>query len=217
VTWQPLGILVVPLAVLVVPRDPVVGSAFGASNEAQSVAARPPLGSVVAPFDLVGIPRDLVVENTFGASNEARSVADNLVALRDLVAGSAFGASSLGHPKYYASPNVCPFPSCASYDGFLCCVFFCSASDALSNDASCSHSSSLVVYLYKKMECAYNSPNLNYSDAIDTISLPTGATTNHCRKRCPHPHQGQHRHMSQVSPQPLEVHLIGRVEVEAEG
>ncbi|MDO8721372.1 MAG: hypothetical protein Q7J31_03990 [Syntrophales bacterium] len=35
----------------------------------------------------------------------------------------AFGASNLGHPKYFASPNVCSFPSCASSGGLVRGVF----------------------------------------------------------------------------------------------
>ncbi len=120
----------------------------------------------------------------------------------------AFGASNLGHPKYFASPNVCSFPSCASSVGLVRGVFVGSSIDALSNDAPYSHSSNLMVSLYKKMERFDSSPNLNYSSASDTIALPTDATTNHCRKRCPHLSQGQHRHSSQVSLPPLEVRQI---------
>ena len=120
----------------------------------------------------------------------------------------AFGASNLGHPKYFAPPNVCSFPSCASSVGLVRGVFVGSSIDALSNDAPYSHSSNLMVSLYKKMERFDSSPNLNYSSASDTIALPTDATTNHCRKRCPHLSQGQHRHSSQVSLPPLEVRQI---------
>ncbi len=120
----------------------------------------------------------------------------------------AFGASNLGHPKYFASPNVCSFPSCASSVGLVRGVFVGSSIDALSNDAPYSHSSNLMVSLYKKMEPFDSSPNLNYSSASDTIALPTDATTNHCRKRCPHLSQGQHRHSSQVSLPSLEVRQI---------
>ena len=120
----------------------------------------------------------------------------------------AFGASNLGHPKYFASPNVCSFPNCASSVGLVGGVFVGSSIDALSNDAPYSHSSTLMVSLYKKMERSDSSPNLNYSSASDTIALPTDATTNHCRKRCPHLSQGQHRHSSQVSLPTLKVRQI---------
>ena len=120
----------------------------------------------------------------------------------------AFGASNPGHPKYSASPNVCSFPSCASSVGLFGGVFVGSSIDALSNDAPYSHSSNLMVSLYKKMERFDSSPNLNYSSATDTIALPTDATTSHCRKRCPHLRQGQHRHKSQVALPPLEVRQI---------
>ena len=91
----------------------------------------------------------------------------------------ALGASNLGHPKYFASPNVCSFPSCASSVGLVGGVFAGSSMDALSNDAPYSHSSNPRVSLYKKMERFDSSPNLNYNYASDTIALPTDATTNH--------------------------------------
>jgi len=63
--------------------------------------------------------------------------------------------------------------------------------DALSTDSRrVVMSSNLMVSLYKKMERFDSSPNLNYNSASDTIALPTDATTNHCRKRCPHLSQG---------------------------
>jgi hypothetical protein len=125
-----------------------------------------------------------------------------------------FWASNLGHPKYFASPNVCSFASCASSLGLVGRVFVGSSMDALSNDAPYSHSSNLMVSLYKKMERFDSSPNLNYSSASNTIALPTDATTSHCRKRYPHHSQGQHRHKSQVSLPPLEVRQIRWVEAE---
>jgi hypothetical protein len=36
---------------------------------------------------------------------------DVVVVPRDFIVGSALGASNLGHPKYFASPNVCSFPA----------------------------------------------------------------------------------------------------------
>src|SRR4030067_1396582 len=120
----------------------------------------------------------------------------------------AFGVSNLGHPKYFASPNACSFPSCSSSVEVVGEVFAGSSIDALSNDAPYSHSSNLMVSLYKKMERFDSNPNLNYSSASYTSALPTDATTNHCRKRCPHPSQGLHRHSSQVSLPPLEVRQI---------
>jgi hypothetical protein len=40
------------------------------------------------------------------------------------------------------------------------------------------------------MERFDNRPNLSYSAVSDTSALPTDATTNHCRKRCPRLSQG---------------------------
>ena len=85
-----------------------------------------------------------------------------------------FGASNLGHPKYFASPNVCSFASCASSLGLVGRVFVGSSIDALSNDAPYSRSSNRMVSLYKKMEHFDSSPNLNYSSANDTISPSHG-------------------------------------------
>src|SRR5450759_379979 len=120
----------------------------------------------------------------------------------------AFGVSNLGHPRYFASPNACSFPSCSSSVEVVGEVFAGSSIHVLPNDDPCSHSSNLMVSLYKKMERFDSSPNLNYSSASDTIALPTDATTNHCKKKCPHLSQGQHRHSSQVSLPPPEVRQI---------
>ena len=120
----------------------------------------------------------------------------------------AFGASNLGHPNNFASPNVCSFPSCASSVGPVGVVFVGNPIDALSNDAPYSHSSNLMVSPYKKMDRLDSSSNLNYSSVSDTISLPTDATTTHCRKKCPHPSQGQHRHSFRVARPPREVRKI---------
>ena len=110
----------------------------------------------------------------------------------------AFGASNLGHPRYFASPNVCSFPSCSSSVGLARGVFAGSSIDVLPNDDPCSHSSNLTVLFYKRMGPFDSRPNLSHSGVSDTSVLATDATTSHCRKRCPHLRQGQHRHPSQV-------------------
>jgi hypothetical protein len=48
-------------------------------------------------------------------------------------------------------------------------------------------------------------PSLSHSAVSDTSALPTDATTNRCRNRCPHPRQGRHRHTSRGSLPPLGV------------
>ena len=163
--------------------------------EAESVVAWPPLGIAVGAVVVVLLGAVVVPPGV-------------VVVPFDVVVGIAFGASNLGRPKYSASPNVCSFPKCASSVGLVGGVFVGSSIDALSNDAPGSHSSNLMVSLDKRMERFDSSPNLNYSCASDTSALPTDATTNHCRKRFPHPSQEQHRHSSRVSLRPVEVRQI---------
>ncbi|MDO8948387.1 MAG: hypothetical protein Q7U88_14715 [Desulfocapsaceae bacterium] len=71
--------------------------------------------------------------------------------------------------------------------------------DALSSDALYSHSSSLRVSLYKKMERCYNGSNLNYSRASDTNVHPMDATTTHRKRRYRHRRQGQRTHTSRAA------------------
>ena len=52
-----------------------------------------PCDILIVPLDIVVVPCDIVV------------------APCDILVGSAFGASNLGHPKYFASPNACSFPN----------------------------------------------------------------------------------------------------------
>ena len=98
----------------------------------------------------------------------------------------ASGASNPGHPMYFAFPNVYSFPNSSSSVGLAGGVLFGGSIDSLSNDFACSHSSNLRVHFGKKMDSLDSSPNLNHSYASGTISLPTDATTNHRRKKCPH-------------------------------
>lgn len=124
----------------------------------------------------------------------------------------AFGASNLGHPRYFAFPNVCSVPRCSSFVGLVGEVFAGSSMDVLPNDDLGSHSSNLTVPFHKRMGPFDSRPNLSHSSVSDTNALPTDATTNHGRKRCPHLRQGQHRHQSQVSLPSLEVWQIRWVE-----
>ena len=118
------------------------------------------------------------------------------------------GLQTLDTPGILLLPMFVLFPAAASSVGLVGGVFVGNSMDALSSDAPYSHSSSLMVFLYKKMERLDSSPNLSHSSASDTIALPTDATTNHRRKRCPHLNQGQHRHSSQAALPPLEVRQI---------
>ena len=161
---------------------------------------------VYLPFGVVDLPPGVVA--TALACPLLIVVGVVVVAALDPVVVIAFVVANLGHPKFVASPNAYYFPSPSSSVQLVGEIFVGGSIDALSNDAPCSHSSSLSVSMHKKMERSYSGSNLNYSSASDTIALPTDATTNHCRKRCPHLSQGQHRHSSQVSLLPLEVRQI---------
>ena len=119
-----------------------------------------------------------------------------------------FRVSNPGHPNSAASPNACSFASCSSSLGVVAEVCAGSSIDVLPSDDPCSHSSSLTVYLYKRMGPFDSRPNRHHNAVSDTSALPMNATTSHCRKRCPLPSQGQHRHKSQVSLRPLEVRQI---------
>ncbi len=171
----------------------------------------PPLG-ILAVISAVGLLEIAVVVPPLGIAAVIAEVGlleiASVVPPLGISAVIAFGVSNLGHPKYFASPNACSFPSYSSSAEVVAEVFVGGPIDVLPNDDPCSHSSNLMVSLYKKMERFDSSPNLNYSAASDTIALPTDATTNHCRKRCPHLSQGQHRHTSQVALPPLEVRQI---------
>jgi hypothetical protein len=104
------------------------------------------------------------------------------------------------HPKYFASPNACSFPNCASSLGLGGGVFVGNSTYALSNDAPYSHSSNPMVCFHKKTGRFDSGSNPNYNSASGTTALPTDATTSHCRKIFPHPSQEPHRHLSPVSP-----------------
>ena len=115
---------------------------------------------------------------------------------------------SPGRPKYFASPNAGSFPSCSSSVEVVGEVFVGSSTGARTNYGPCSILSNLGLHQNKNLEHYYNDPSPGYNNVSDTIALPTDATTNHCRKRCPHLSQGQHRHSSQVVLPPLEVRQI---------
>ena len=112
---------------------------------------------------------------------------------------SAFGAANLGHPRYFASPNVCPFPSCASSVGHLDEGFFGSAIAVLANVYLCIRSSSLMVPSCRRAGLFGSGSNLNCRYASDTNALPKDATTNHYRKKRPHLNLEPHKHLSPVS------------------
>ncbi|MGA2780857.1 MAG: hypothetical protein ABSF13_02930 [Smithella sp.] len=110
-----------------------------------------------------------------------------VVAVEVVVALIAFGPSSyLGHPNYFVSPNAYSFPMFSSSVELVGGVLFVDSIDSLSNDSPCSYSSNRRVHFDKKMDALDSGPNLNHSSASGTIALPTDATTNHHRKKCPH-------------------------------
>ena len=120
-----------------------------------------------------------------------------MIAPLGMVAVIASGVANPGHPKFVASPNACSVASPSSSVELVAVTFVGSSTDALSSDAPCSHSSSPRVSLHKKTVRCCSSPNLSCSIVSDTNVLPTGATTNRCRRRYPRLRQGQRRHTSQ--------------------
>ena len=137
-----------------------------------------------------------------------------LVGSLETAAVNAFGVSNPGHPTFAAFPNACSFASCSS--SFEAAGGVCAGSSiaVIPTDDSCSHSSNLTVSLHKRMGHFDSRSNLRHSAVSDTSALPTDATTSHCRKRCPHPGQGLHRHTSQAALPPLEVRQIRWVEAQ---
>ena len=107
---------------------------------------------------------------------------------------AAFGVSNPGHPRFAASPNACSFARCSSSFELAAEEFAGSSIGVLSNDDPGSHSSNPTVCLNKKRGPSDSRPNPRNSTVSGTSDLPTDATTNHRRKRCPHPYQVQHRH-----------------------
>ena len=99
------------------------------------------LGIVVAPPGVVVTALVLPLFLVVGA----------VVASRLTVFAIAFGVANLAHPKFVAFPNVHSFPSRSSSVELVAEAFVDSSIDALSNDDPCSHSSSLRVYLHKKI------------------------------------------------------------------
>lgn len=164
---------------------------------------------VVAETAVVGTPGVVAVIAVVWLLLELAVLPEILVGPLEMDIVNALGASTLGHPRYFASPNVCFYPRCSSSVVLVAGVFVGSSIDALANDDSCSRSSSLVVSLDKKMEHFDSSPNLNCSSASDTIAHSMDATTNRYRKKFPHLRPGRNRHSSQVSPPSPEVRQIG--------
>ena len=74
-----------------------------------------------------------------------------------------------------------------------------SPTDAHANYDLCRILSNESLYHNKNMGYIYNKPNPDHNNVSDTTDLPTDATTNHPRKRCLPPRQGQRRHTYPVS------------------
>jgi len=115
---------------------------------------------------------------------------------------------SSGRPKFLAFPNVDHFASSSSSVEVVGEESVHSSTDARTNYDLCSILSNLGLHQNKNLEHCYNNPSPGYNNVSDTNALPTDATTNHCRKRCPHQCQVQRRHTSQVSLLPLVVRQI---------
>jgi hypothetical protein len=106
---------------------------------------------------------------------------------------------SSGPPKSLAFPNVDHYASSSSSVELDGEVFVDSSIGARTNYGLCSILSNLGLYQNKNLEHCYNNPSPGYNNVSDTNVLPTDATTNHCRRRCPRLRQGQRRHTSQAA------------------
>jgi hypothetical protein len=197
--FLPPLVRVFPVSVWIVSAPPAVGTVSAASEPpwiavgivavwlplgmaAGIVAARLPSGIAVFPAIFVG-PLETAV-------------------------ATAFGVSTLGHPRFAVSPNACSFSSRSSSVQLVDVGSDGSSMGVLPNDAPCSRSSNSTAPFHKRMGPFGRSPSLSHSAVTDTSALPTDATTNHRRNRCPHPSRGQRRHTSQGSPPPREARRI---------
>ena len=111
---------------------------------------------------------------------------------------------SSGRPKFLSFPNVDHFASSSSSVEVVGEESVHSPTGARTNCGLCSILSNPGPHQNKNLEHCYNNPSPGYNNVSDTNDLPMDATTNHCRKRCPHLSQGQHRHTSQGSLPPVE-------------
>jgi hypothetical protein len=103
------------------------------------------------------------------------------------------------HPTFVASPNTCSFPSSSSSVELVDEVFVGSSTDARPNYGLCNILSNLGLHQNKNLGLYYNNPSPGYNNVSDTNDLPTDATTNHCRRRCPRLRQGRRRYTSQAA------------------
>ena len=125
-----------------------------------------------------------------------------------LVSEVVVEVDSSGHPKFLSFPNVDHFASSSSSVEVVGEESVHSPTGARTNCGLCSILSNPGPHQNKNLEHCYNNPSPGYNNVSDTNDLPMDATTNHCRKRCPHLSQGQHRHTSQGSLPPVEARQI---------
>ena len=190
-----------------VAEPEVVVSAVAASGpEVVSAVAAfgPEVVSAVAAFgpEVVVSAVDLEVsepEVVFVADvAEPQASVDIAVAFDFLVPVSVVlvEVDSSGRPRFLAFSNVDHYASSASSVEVVGQESVHSSNGVRTNYGLCSILSNLGLHQNKNLEHCYNNPSPGYNNVSDTNVLPTDATTNHCRRRCPRLRQGRRKHRS---------------------
>ena len=108
----------------------------------------------------------------------------------------AVAADSSGRPRFFAFPNVDYYASSSSSVEVVGEESDHSSTGVRTNYGLCSILSNPGLHQNKNLEHCHNNPNPGYNNVSDTNVLPTDATTNHCRRRCPRLRQGRRTHRS---------------------
>ena len=148
---------------------------------------------------------------------EPQASVDIAVAFDVLVPVSVVGVEvdSLGHPKFFAFPNVDLYATCSSSVEVVGEESVHIPTGARTNYGLCSILSNPGLHQNKNLEHCYNNPNPGHNNVSDTNDLPIDATTSHSRKTDLHLCLEQHKHHSyQVSLLPLVVREKRRVVAE---
>src|SRR4030043_576729 len=127
---------------------------------------------------------------------EPQASVDIALAFDVLVPVSVVAAEvdSSGRPRFLAFPNVDYYASSSSSVDVVGQESVHSSTGVRANYGLCSILSNLDLHQNKNLEHCYNNSSSGYSNMSDTNVLPTDATTNHCRRRCPRLRQGRRTH-----------------------
>jgi hypothetical protein len=101
---------------------------------------------------------------------------------------------SPGRPKFLAFPNADHYAISSSSVDVVGQESVHSSTGVRTNYGLCSILSNLDLHQNKNLEQRYNNSSSGYNNMSDTNVLPTDATTNHCRRRCPRLRQGRRTH-----------------------